>query len=279
MIDEIPRSYQVLGLRPGVSLEELKAAHRDLAKVWHPDRFGHDPRLQAKAQEKLKEINDAYDDLRFGKSKHRTPSRDYGSSRKSENKTHARPAEPSGGAQNRETRPYTRRAPMRWQLVVAIVLVFAGGFLFTMRSLLSQKDVTRVAALSPEGATAEKTDDAQVKQGVVDKQAPENKSNDGVVRSGASNAPDSAEQPIQQHAVTTETVLVDTTTGLLARADCPLKSRMTYVSGNQPTQYCAAAHSTPTPKGSQIKSVTRRVTSPGEWFGAKQPESPDKKSQ
>ena len=30
-------------------------------KVWHPDRFGGDPRLQKKAQEKLKEINEAYE--------------------------------------------------------------------------------------------------------------------------------------------------------------------------------------------------------------------------
>ena len=32
-----------------------------MAKVWHPDRFGHDERLQKKAQEKLKEINEAYE--------------------------------------------------------------------------------------------------------------------------------------------------------------------------------------------------------------------------
>src|SRR5829696_5702882 len=51
----------------GVSIRELKAAHRDLAKVWHPDRFVHDPRLQEKAQEKLKEINEAFDLISSGK--------------------------------------------------------------------------------------------------------------------------------------------------------------------------------------------------------------------
>ena len=56
-------AYDVLGVKPGVSDRELKAAHRDLAKVWHPDRFLHDPRLQEKAQEKLKEINEAYEQL------------------------------------------------------------------------------------------------------------------------------------------------------------------------------------------------------------------------
>jgi hypothetical protein len=56
--------YEVLGLRPGASLDEAKQAHRDLVKVWHPDRFSNDPRLQARAQEKLQEINAAYDRVR-----------------------------------------------------------------------------------------------------------------------------------------------------------------------------------------------------------------------
>jgi curved DNA-binding protein CbpA len=61
------KAYELLGVKPGVSNRELKAAHRDLAKVWHPDRFLHDPRLQEKAQEKLKEINEAYELLISGK--------------------------------------------------------------------------------------------------------------------------------------------------------------------------------------------------------------------
>ena len=63
--------YELLGVRPGVSRQELKVAYRDLTKVWHPDRFAHDPRLQEKAQEKLKEINDAYEQLISGKTRQR----------------------------------------------------------------------------------------------------------------------------------------------------------------------------------------------------------------
>lgn len=55
------RSYWVLGLDPGVSLDELKRTYKDLVKVWHPDRFTDDPRLQSKAQDRLKEINEAYE--------------------------------------------------------------------------------------------------------------------------------------------------------------------------------------------------------------------------
>jgi hypothetical protein len=50
----------VLALRPGASAVEIKGAYRDLVKVWHPDRFGSDPRLRDKAEDKLKQINEAY---------------------------------------------------------------------------------------------------------------------------------------------------------------------------------------------------------------------------
>src|SRR5215813_5365257 len=57
--------YRVLGVDSSASPEELKRAHRDLVQVWHPDRFTANPRLQKLAQEKLLEINAAYDALRF----------------------------------------------------------------------------------------------------------------------------------------------------------------------------------------------------------------------
>jgi hypothetical protein len=53
-------ALDVLALRPGATPTEIKEAYRDLVKVWHPDRFGSDPRLRQKAEEKLRQINDAY---------------------------------------------------------------------------------------------------------------------------------------------------------------------------------------------------------------------------
>jgi hypothetical protein len=53
-------ALNVLGLGPRATAEEIKEAHRDLTKVWHPDRFGNDARLRAKAEERLKAINAAY---------------------------------------------------------------------------------------------------------------------------------------------------------------------------------------------------------------------------
>jgi hypothetical protein len=54
----------VLGLPPGSPKEEVRQAYRDLAQVWHPDRFSHSDRLEAKAQKNLKRINEAFEVLK-----------------------------------------------------------------------------------------------------------------------------------------------------------------------------------------------------------------------
>jgi GUN4-like/DnaJ domain len=56
--------YQVLEIEAGASRAEIKQAYRDLAKVWHPDRFAGDSILQQKAQEKFQQINAAYEFLK-----------------------------------------------------------------------------------------------------------------------------------------------------------------------------------------------------------------------
>lgn len=55
--------YRLLDLDPSSSDEEIKRAHRDLTKVWHPDRFGNDTSLRRKAEEKLKAINEAHETI------------------------------------------------------------------------------------------------------------------------------------------------------------------------------------------------------------------------
>ncbi len=52
--------YQVLGLSPGASDDEVKAAYRKLAQKYHPDLHPGD---EAAAQ-KMKEINAAYDQIK-----------------------------------------------------------------------------------------------------------------------------------------------------------------------------------------------------------------------
>ncbi len=54
--------YSVLGVSPNASDEEVKKAYRDLARKYHPDNY-HDNPLADLAQEKMKEVNEAYDQV------------------------------------------------------------------------------------------------------------------------------------------------------------------------------------------------------------------------
>ena len=56
-------SLQALGLEKHASPDDIENTYRTLVKVWHPDRFVHDPKLRKDAEEKLKEINGAHDYL------------------------------------------------------------------------------------------------------------------------------------------------------------------------------------------------------------------------
>lgn len=52
--------YKVLHIAPTASDEEVKRAYRELARKYHPDNY-HDNPLADLAQEKMKEINEAYE--------------------------------------------------------------------------------------------------------------------------------------------------------------------------------------------------------------------------
>ncbi|MCH5304640.1 MAG: DnaJ domain-containing protein [Ruminococcus sp.] len=52
--------YEVLGVSPSASESEIKAAYRNLAKKYHPDNYTDSP-LADVAEEKMKEVNEAYD--------------------------------------------------------------------------------------------------------------------------------------------------------------------------------------------------------------------------
>jgi len=62
-VSDYDSDCRILEVEPEASLEEIRQAYRDQTKVWHPDRFPNDIRLQKKAEEKLKQINMAYQRL------------------------------------------------------------------------------------------------------------------------------------------------------------------------------------------------------------------------
>src|SRR6267378_5998143 len=62
-VSDYESDFRTLDVEPGASHEEIRQAYHDQTKIWHPDRFSNDIRLQKKAEEKLKQINLAYQRL------------------------------------------------------------------------------------------------------------------------------------------------------------------------------------------------------------------------
>ena len=230
MHPDLSKAYDLLGVKPGVSNRELKAAHRDLAKVWHPDRFLHDPRLQEKAQEKLKEINEAYELLISGKI-----------------------PKPSRSAETVYSgNPVPRRRASGSQWTAVPLLIFVAVFAITITFLLQRRrpaplpvEETQMATLPQESAPRSDSRTRSVPRPNAEAEAPEVSSTEVIT-----SAPVTA--------LATVTVIIDPESGLLAKQDCPVRSRMTYPTGSQPTGYCTLNH-TPPPKDSKIKSLARSV--------------------
>ena len=242
MSTDLNKAYELLGVKPGVSMRELKAAHRDLAKVWHPDRFQHDPRLQDKAQEKLKEINEAYDLLSSGKVPRPQPA--------------SPPQQPRAAYYYEPERAQASNTHSRgsWKWV-AVLLVFAAVFAYTTRSLLQRRQ-----------PVTETESDRQVQ---VDQEAstrtdsrPRTDATRKATRDDGTTEPeiDSNSNPVetQPAAVPTVAVTIDPQSGLLAKPDCPVRSRMTYPRGSEPSSYCNINHAPP-PKDSRIKSLAEKI--------------------
>lgn len=238
MSTELDRAYEVLGVKPGVSDRELKAAHRDLAKVWHPDRFGHDPRLQEKAQEKLKEINEAYEQLLSRHKRRVTPPPP----------TQSRPR---AQAHDVASVPVKRGIGWHWWIAVPFA-VFALVFAFTTKTL--------VRGPQP-------VESAQLEEPI--EQAPTTTRPDGThtVRNRDDNNLAPAAEPATEPAprneavvpVPTVTVSIDPESGLLATPTCPVKSRMTYPSGSEPHGYCKIDHIVKEEKKTGLKGLAKKI--------------------
>ena len=129
-------AYRILGVPSTATQTEIREAYRDLAKVWHPDRFGQDARLRAKAEETLKAINEAYQLLRTASSsngpstssrpRHAGPTQRRDSSKKTSDppgKPPASPSAPKAGAPQEP--PPSNRRRTRWAYIVVPLVLLA----------------------------------------------------------------------------------------------------------------------------------------------------------
>ena len=88
--------YSVLGVSPNASDEEIKKAYRELARKYHPDNYQNNP-LADLAEEKMKEINEAYETI----TKQRSGGGGY---------INVRPADTAGRAMAADTNTVINRA-------------------------------------------------------------------------------------------------------------------------------------------------------------------------
>ncbi len=64
--------FEILKLKPGASIEDVKRAYKTQVKIWHPDRFPTEsPRLQKKAHEMFQKVTVAYKKINEGYASHK----------------------------------------------------------------------------------------------------------------------------------------------------------------------------------------------------------------
>ena len=120
-MSESDKCYDILGLKTGATDDQIKQAYRDLVRVWHPDRFAHDPKLQGKAQEKLKEINAAYEQLMNAGTRSGYSQRQSGSSSTAQN-YQTNPSESPNQQQRKESTSPSQRRPSRWRGIIYTII-------------------------------------------------------------------------------------------------------------------------------------------------------------
>lgn len=60
---DLKQCLEILGLKNATSQKQVKVAYRNMVRIWHPDRFPFDAQLRRHAEEKLQNINLAYERL------------------------------------------------------------------------------------------------------------------------------------------------------------------------------------------------------------------------
>lgn len=257
MYDERVRCLELLGMKPGASVQEIKAAYRDLAKVWHPDRFAHDPRLQEKAQDKLKEINEAYEALISG--------------RYTQSAGSARPSSEPPASNAHQPRSQNNAGRYLWPMMILLACAAVIVFFVSTRPVRSDRSDDEQLSVTPSQPAPEEVAERD--------EAALNRKEKKIVEKQKASTAASSMRPIESQApvraLPTVTVTIDPTTGQLATANCPIKSSMTYVGGQEPRGSCSANHrpadstaeSQPdSKKKSRLKSVVNRMAAPARWL-------------
>jgi hypothetical protein len=147
-MDTFKKYFEILGLSPNASQEEIIEAYRDLAKVWHPDRFASGSRVQQKAESKMKEINVAYSIL-LGKSEPEPSS--YNSHAGKEEAPTPPPSKSQSCPQNNQKNKWRN---LKWIYVIFCILLGVFVFLFKMEYFHERPNHSTYSSASSNSATS-----------------------------------------------------------------------------------------------------------------------------
>lgn len=65
----LDKAFHILEIPSTANKEQIREAFHDLLKVWHPDRFADNPRLQSKAEQKTRDIICAYETIMLNRTR------------------------------------------------------------------------------------------------------------------------------------------------------------------------------------------------------------------
>ena len=190
MINDLQDCYRLLDVEPGAPRETVKRAYRELVRVWHPDRFEHDPALQQKVQEKLKQINLAYEQIcntgieEPGGRTAPAESNSTGAAENTGSSDSGTSSNSSGGQQQEAHRQPTAHQPSQtnWarrfvQFAVTVVVISILKAVFSTNDRANSRNVTYPVPY----ANSSRTDQAPHPPLVQEK--PESKNHNGAVES------------------------------------------------------------------------------------------------
>jgi hypothetical protein len=162
--------YRTLGLEPGCTWPQLKAAYRRAVHTWHPDRFQDQPHDRARAEEKIKEVNYAFH--RLAKYYRQcgilpcTPadttastitSRPYHKHRKAPQGSVARPKHTSVDKSPPDINPTLGRSPRQSYIVKGLLIVSAIVLGYTFFNDTTDPQRSKSSYLAPESTLKPKT--------------------------------------------------------------------------------------------------------------------------
>ncbi|HHJ17650.1 MAG TPA: J domain-containing protein [Gammaproteobacteria bacterium] len=157
MSPNLDRCYEVLAVSHNSTWTEIRAAYRQLAQKWHPDRVGEEQK--AEAEKRIKEINQAFSDIekyyvKFGK-----PPGDTALKNPPPNQTVNRQARPGTTTRKAPQQEREESRPLKPHMVFLLLCVV--GYLAWFLFWPAPEQDTLVSDPASETATQENTTDTE----------------------------------------------------------------------------------------------------------------------